>query len=239
MSRLFHVRHGQASFFSDDYDKLSELGERQARVLGEHWLRNGVRIDEVYCGRLKRQSRTAEVVGETFAAAGQRWPKHSVLPGLDEYDADSVMKCLLPELKQREPRYIGLDDAYRAATGGREKYVAFHRLLEAVMAEYVKGGYTANGFETWPQFSGRVREALRTILQGEGSGRNVAVFSSGGPIGISVQTALEAPEIKACELNWRVHNGSVTEFTFSANRISLDSFNNVAHFTDPELLTFR
>ena len=32
MSRLFHVRHGQASFFSDDYDKLSDLGERQARV---------------------------------------------------------------------------------------------------------------------------------------------------------------------------------------------------------------
>ena len=37
MSMLHLVRHGQASFGADDYDKLSELGWQQSRRLGEYW----------------------------------------------------------------------------------------------------------------------------------------------------------------------------------------------------------
>jgi broad specificity phosphatase PhoE len=37
MSTLILVRHGQASAFEDNYDRLSSLGERQARLLGESW----------------------------------------------------------------------------------------------------------------------------------------------------------------------------------------------------------
>ena len=70
------------------------------------------------------------------------------------------------------------------------------------------------------------------------SGKTVAVFTSGGPIGVSVQSALEAPDLKAAELNWRVYNCSVTQFTFSGERISLDAFNGTAHL-QPEMLTFR
>ena len=46
MSRLFLVRHGQASFLSDDYDRLSPLGLEQSRRLGQHWLQAGIEIDE-------------------------------------------------------------------------------------------------------------------------------------------------------------------------------------------------
>ena len=35
MSELVLVRHGQASFFSDDYDQLSPLGELQSQTLGQ------------------------------------------------------------------------------------------------------------------------------------------------------------------------------------------------------------
>lgn len=239
MSRLTIVRHGQASFFADDYDKLSELGERQSEVLAEYWLSQGVSFDEIYTGTLERQIRTAEVVGETYRDSGRPWPEHTILPGLDEYDADSVMKKILPELTAREDRFKRLDDDYINAGEPREKYATFHRLLEAVMVVYVEGRYETNGVETWDQFSGRVRDALRTVLEAEGRGRRVAIFSSGGPIGVSVQTVLEAPEIKACELNWRIHNCSLTEFTFSATRVTLDQFNTVTHLTDPELLTYR
>ena len=37
MSRLFVIRHGQASFLADDYDQLSPLGEEQGRALGAYW----------------------------------------------------------------------------------------------------------------------------------------------------------------------------------------------------------
>lgn len=239
MSRLILVRHGQASFFSDDYDKLSPVGERQSRLLGEYWAEQDTTIDLAYCGTLERQRRTGEVVGETLTARGGDWPEIRVLPGLDEYHADAIMERLLPELKSRDERFRDLDDGLRNAADGKERYRAFHRLLEAVMAEYVSGNYESTGFEPWPAFRDRVREALGTIIQEAGSGATAAVFSSGGPIGIAVQTVLEAPDIKAAELNWRIHNASLTQFTFSGRRISLDSFNSVTHLTDPELLTYR
>ena len=69
-------------------------------------------------------------------------------------------------------------------------------------------------------------------------GADVAVFTSGGPVGVAVQTVLEAPELKAAELNWRVNNASVTRFTFSGPRISLDAFNDIGHL-GRDMRTFR
>lgn len=239
MSKLVLVRHGQASFFSGDYDRLSEMGERQARVLAEYWLRNGAAFDEVYTGTLVRQRRTAEVVAEAFRTAGRDWPEHTVLPGLDEYPADDMMASLLPKLREQEPRFAQLDEEFQRAAGGKEKYRAFHRLLSAVMEKWIEGGHPSNGLIPWAQFRDGVRAAMREILRREGNGRRVAVFSSGGVIGVSVQTVLQSPDRMAAELNWRIHNASLTEFTFSGPRIALDCFNAVPHLTDPELLTYR
>jgi broad specificity phosphatase PhoE len=65
------------------------------------------------------------------------------------------------------------------------------------------------------------------------------LFTSGGPIGVLVQTALNAPDRAFLEVNWRVRNCSVSEFVFSADRLSLDSFNTIPHLTDDRLRTFR
>ena len=58
MGQLYLVRHGQASFGADDYDQLSELGQRQSRRLGEHWAERGVVFDAVITGTLKRHAQT-------------------------------------------------------------------------------------------------------------------------------------------------------------------------------------
>lgn len=239
MSRLVLVRHGQASFFADDYDKLSPMGERQSEALARAWLEKDDTFTAAYCGTLQRQRRTGEVAGETIAAAGKAWPEVRILDGLNEYEADAIMGGLLPELRAKDERMRRLDEEYRAAVESREKYRTFHRLLEAVMAVYVSGKYEATGFEPWTAFRDRVRGALRTIMSDADSGATIAVFSSGGPIGIGVQTVLDAPDIKAAELNWRIHNCSTTQFTFSGNRITLDHFNVTAHLTDPAMLTYR
>jgi broad specificity phosphatase PhoE len=67
----------------------------------------------------------------------------------------------------------------------------------------------------------------------------VAVFTSGGVIGVTVQNVLNAPEPLALEINWRVRNCSMTEFIFSRDRLSLDSFNTIPHLDDPALRTYR
>lgn len=239
MSRLIFVRHGQASFFSDDYDKLSPLGEEQARVLADYWLARGTQIDQAYCGTLKRQRRTAEIVAESYAAAGVPWPELTVLPGLDEYPADEIMGTLVPELIEREDRFRQLQDEADNAVDDKARYRTFHRLLEAVMAEWINGTYESNGIMTWTEFRDGVRDSIRQMTRTEERGVTVAVFSSGGPIGISVQTVLQAPDLKAGELNWRINNCSLTEFTFSGDRIALDTFNAVPHITDPKLFTYR
>jgi broad specificity phosphatase PhoE len=240
MSLLTLIRHGQASFFSDDYDKLSELGEEQSRVLARYWIDQGIGFDEVYCGTLKRQARTEACVGEIYSEQGLEWPEVEVFAGLNEYPADDVMGILLPELCERDESFQRLNDAYEGAADGPEKYKTFHQLLEAVMDKWVHMEYESEDVMTWEEFSGDVRDSLKTIMGREGTGRRVVVFTSGGPVGVSVQTALEAPEIQAAILNWRVRNASITEFTFSGGRIALDFFNATPHFiNEPELLTYR
>lgn len=241
MSRLYLVRHGQARFFTDDYDRLSEKGEAQAEALARHWLQRGMEVHDAFCGTLRRQRRTGEVVRDIYREEARRFPDIRCLPGLDEYPADDIMDTLLPLLRERESNIEDLAAAFESAAEGRERYRSFHRLLEAVMARWIAGDYPPEGTEglmSWACFSQGVRQAFRDIMAGAGSGENVAIFTSGGPVGISVQTALSAPDQTAADLNWRVHNGSVTSFTFSGSRISLDGFNDVAHLT-PDLLTFR
>ncbi len=241
MSRLFVVRHGQARFFTDDYDRLSETGEEQAAALANHWLGQGLEFSHAFSGTLIRQRRTGEVVRDTYLAHGRDFPELHVLPGLDEYPADDIMDTLLPMLRERETKIDSLAREFEEAGEGKERYRAFHRLLEAVMARWIAADYPPEGTDgllSWACFVGGVRNAFGAIMEQAGPGVSVAVFTSGGPVGISVQTALGAPDQSAADLNWRVHNGSVTRFTFGAGRISLDGFNDVGHLA-PALLTYR
>ena len=68
MSRLFLIRHGQASFLEENYDKLSVLGEKQARLLGEYWAQQRVAVDQVYSG-----PRTRQLAIEWNERDGSRW----------------------------------------------------------------------------------------------------------------------------------------------------------------------
>ncbi len=241
MSRLYVVRHGQARFFTDDYDRLSEKGEAQCAALARHWLEQGLEFNAAWCGSLVRQRRSGEVVREVYRQAGRDFPAIRCIPTLDEYPADDIMDTLLPLLRESVASIDDLARSFEAAQDDRERYRGFHRLLEAVMERWIARAYPEEGTEgllPWEEFSGGVRAAFRDVMAGAGSGENVAVFTSGGPVGISVQTVLSAPDRAAAELNWRVHNGSVTRFTFSGSRVSLDCFNATDHL-QPELLTYR
>jgi len=70
MRVLTLVRHSQASFFTDDYDRLSPTGIAQARLLGDYWARQGDAFGEVYVGPRRRQQQTAELVAARYREAG-------------------------------------------------------------------------------------------------------------------------------------------------------------------------
>ena len=239
MSSLTLVRHAQASFFADDYDRLSALGEKQACLLGDYWARRGQTFDEVYTGPRARQRQTADLAGARCAAAGLPWPAPVVLAELDEYDLDGIRHRLLPELVRDNAAFAELVECYRRSVGGPEHARSFQRMFEVLTVHWLTAATSAAGLENWPAFRDRVRRGLRHVTDRPGRGRRVALFTSGGFIGTAVQLALGAPDRTALELSWRLRNGALTEFVFSGDRLTLDAFNAVGHLEDPALWTYR
>jgi broad specificity phosphatase PhoE len=239
MSTLLLVRHGQARLFTDNYDRLSELGLSQAEALGRFWLDRGIRPDSVYSGTMLRQGQTADAVGNVFTGQGEVWPTRQEVVGLNEYPGEEITASLLPVLSNSDAGVQRLAADFESSMSRADKYRNLHRLLEAVIARWVKNDYgDADVPLSWKTFSDGVRKSLRDVMSNAGSGKTIAVFTSGGPVAISVQSTLGAPDIKAAELNWRVHNCSVTRYTFSGERLSLDAFNDIAHLP-PAMHTYR
>ena len=236
MGTLYVVRHGQASLFSDDYDRLSDLGRRQARTLAEHWLQQGLRFDTAWSGDLKRQVDTAAGIAEAYAQAGCSFPTLRRTASFNEYPADDIMASLGSALRRRDERVAELFRAVEASAENRDRYRHFHRLLEAVIAAWVRGEHEPDEVPVaWQDWSAHIRAGLVEVLSEARKGASIVLFTSGGVIGVTVRTVLESPPIKAAELNWRIYNGSVTRYTFSGDRISLDHFNDISHLPDDQL----
>jgi broad specificity phosphatase PhoE len=212
MSTLTVVRHGQARPFQDNPDRLSETGERQARALAEYWARNGIAFDEVWSGSLNRHRQTAELAAGPFQTGLAQ-----IDADWDEYDAAGILRDYPPPSSYPDNR-------------------VFQKMFEGAMRKWME--HPEDHCESWVAFRERVLRGLRRMQAGP-AGRNVVLFTSGGPIGVLVQTALSAPERSFREINWRVRNCSITEFVFSSERLSLDSFNATPHLEDRTLQTFR
>src|SRR3954464_2062896 len=106
MGTLLLVRHGQASAFEDNYDRLSTLGEKQARLLGESWRRRELRIDRVFAGPRVRQQRTAALVAE---AGGS--PAPVGVRELDEMGVEPLFREHLPDLFAKHAHLASRGDA--------------------------------------------------------------------------------------------------------------------------------
>ena len=58
MAHIYLVRHGQASFGSDNYDQLSSLGFEQARLLGQWFAHTRQSFGQVVTGGMARHRQT-------------------------------------------------------------------------------------------------------------------------------------------------------------------------------------
>ena len=87
---IYVVRHGQAAFGTDHYDRLTEIGFTQARLLGAYFGRRGLRFDAVFTGTLRRQVETAQSIAEGHPELGEPFQLQT-FPGLDEYKPEAVL----------------------------------------------------------------------------------------------------------------------------------------------------
>ena len=216
MGTLYLVRHGQASFGSSDYDRLSELGTRQCLELGRWFRGRGVAFEAVLRGTLRRHEQSLQALQDGFGALPAALP----WPGLNEYDPEALVRAVHPALKPAA-------DAH-----GAESYRTHFRLLREGLAAWIEGRSRPQGMPAWPDFVAGVRGALdhvRTQHQGD-----VLVVTSGGPIATAVSQVLGAPAQTMIELNLRIRNSSLTEFAYTPKRHMLVSYNHLPHLDAPE-----
>jgi broad specificity phosphatase PhoE len=239
MALLTLVRHGQASFLQDNYDKLSERGELQARVLGEYWLRTGATFGQVYYGPACRHLRTGEIVADVYRRAGASWPEPVRLPELDEYAGIEVVRTFLPGLMETHEDIRALEAEFRQAGEQDVAFRLFDKLFARITRMWVNEELDSPDVEPWREFCARVDRCIAQIRRAAGKNARIAVFTSGGVIAATVRAALDLTPQRTLEMSWTSRNASFTEFLFSTERFSLASFNNHPHLEDEELLTYR
>ena len=161
------------------------------------------------------------------------------MPEFDEYQGESVLDASLPQLVETNPMIRELHLAFQNSRNVKEQHKTFQRLFEVVIGKWVAGEVQVKDVESWPEFTARVHRGLALIANGSGGGRNVAVFSSGGPIGVTMQRALDLSPENTLKVAWMARNCSYSEFLFSGDRFTLSSFNALPHLNDSSLLTYR
>ena len=239
MSRLFLVRHAQASFLEQTYDKLSALGETQAHLLGEFWARHKLVFDRVCSGPCVRQKDTATIVAAAYRKMNLAFPDLLVMPELDEYQGEAVLESSLSALLESDREISALHDAFQASNDPQSRRGTFQKLFEAMIGKWVDGQIPTSSVEPWRDFTSRVNTGLTKFLGAGASSERVAIFTSGGPIGLAVQRALDLSPQNTLRVSWMAQNCSFSEFLYSSDRFTMSSFNSVPHLDDSSQQTYR
>ena len=239
MALLTLVRHGQASFLADNYDKLSPLGEKQAHKLGEYWVRTDVTFDQIYYGPAERHIRTGEFASAAFRAAGLVWPDPIPLPEVDEYAGIEVMRAFLPGMMEKHEDIREKEAQFRAAGDKVSATRIYDRLFQRITSMWVAGELDSPEVESWRKFCERVDSGIAKVRAAAGRNSRIVIFTSGGVIAATGRAALDLSTQKTLELSWTSRNASFSEFLFSGGRFSFSSFNNIPHLEDPSLITYR
>lgn len=234
MSTLLLVRHGQASFFGGDYDRLSAHGRRQARRVGEYLAGAGSAPDRVFVGPLLRHRQTAEEAASGFAARAPGWPEPAALEELAEHHAPAVMKAVLALPEALAAGGLSVSEVTAPATRAELVRDYFQR-WEAVSRRWIAGEFPDLPIETWQAARARAARALELLTAESGSGETRVAFSSGGLICMIVGELLGLDDQRVFDLSLGFANGAIAEIRYSGPRRSLLGFNLRQHLGGAEM----
>jgi broad specificity phosphatase PhoE len=238
VSTLYLIRHGQAGL-RDDYDRLSPLGQEQARRLAAWFLHEGIAFDRILCGGLRRQKETASIAAEVLAAAGAAPAAIEEDPRWSEFDLDQVYAGIAPRIAAEDEGFRAQYEELLARMRSGEDGV--HRQWTQadtmVVRAWIEGRYPFEG-ESWPAFAGRVRSALADVTSA--LTRRTAVFTSATPVGICVASLFgSSAPMHIMRLAGAAVNTNFTVLDIRDGEASLACFNAFPHLSEPRLRTFR
>jgi broad specificity phosphatase PhoE len=234
VSAIYLVRHGQASFGRSDYDKLSELGEEQARLLGVALRQRVPQVHVALTGAMLRHKQTAQGCLEAMLRGTGRRAHPVEDAGFNEFDHDELIARYKPRYENR----LVLAAELAATLRPRQ---AFQEMFAEAVARWIGGQHDGDYKESWPVFQARCVEALVRVGDALGSGETAMVFTSAGTITAIFQHLLEMPLSHAFKMNWTMVNCGVTKVIRGSRGFHLSSLNDHGHFEGEakRLVTYR
>ena len=241
MTTILLARHGQASFGQENYDQLSELGNVQAQMLGQHYANTQRRIDAIFTGSLVRQidsaqhfwasyqsSMAAEHSNDALASViNLSEPDSYILPQFDEFNHKDVFV-------KSDATFI--DKGAIAAEIAKSEVPATRlaELFDQAMNRWHGGDNDQDYIESWPQFNNRAQQALEQVrvkiadlnLDHDST---VLVFTSGGVIAAITAQLLKQGSLTAYQLNKSLVNTGVTSVTLKEQSARLMALNEYSH----------
>lgn len=239
MAAIYLIRHGQASFGKADYDQLSDLGMKQAQILGKHW-QSLAKPDDFYRGDLLRHGQSLDHFLLGYQQSNAPVITHS---GFNEFDHVDILKHYKPQWAD-----FAKMSTTMAKQQGSNKMIQKEFFL--AMKRWVLSDDYGEYKESWQQFKKRCISALQKIISQTLADKNILttvpkskdmlIFTSGGPISVIIQHILQLSDQQTLLMNQQLRNTSVTKLLFSEGMLSVDYINNYSHLelAGAEWLTF-
>ncbi len=240
MSSIYLIRHGQAGT-RGQYDALSELGHRQAFLLGEYLVAQKVQFKAFIAGCLNRQQQTAAEVHRAYRMAGMVVPDIVPEPAWNEFDMTGVFSEFASQLAEADPQFKqDYQELLRKLEETDEDSPLHHAWTECdtqAMRAWIEGRFACRT-ESWVAFRQRVL-SYRAALGAYQPGESLAIFTSASPIAIWTAAALGVSDGHIMRLAGVIYNSAVTTLRVRDGDTMLFSYNGVAHLNDSQLRTFR
>lgn len=212
MGELYLVRHGQANSGAtseEEYDRLSDLGHRQAALLGD-WMRtHEAPFDLTLSGTMRRHLETANGMGYTPDKQDDR---------LNEMHYFALARDMQVNHGIAPP--VGPDD------------FAVH--MPQTLAAWEQA--TIDGAEPFATFETRILSALSEAAK---PGKRVLCVTSGGVISMVMRGALGLSTDQMAHVLLPIYNSSLHKFRIRPEGTFLMAFNGIPHLDPPHLADHR
>ena len=256
MTAIYLIRHGQASFAEQDYDKLSIKGIEQAKMLGMHWQalarhkENFAESVQYYSGSLLRHEQTAEYFfnGLLMQSSKANHPQKGVIThaGFNELDHVDVLSRYNKNWQSfqamcNEVSHTQSKNTLKQALGENRTSQSFRQEFALAMKRWVSGEFD-DYQESWSQFQQRCITSLQEVvtqshaqvnahqsLRGRSNNKDLVIFTSGGVIGVILGHILARTYQNTLQISQQLINSSVTKIIAKKDGFKLSYLNNYSH----------
>ncbi|MCK8517246.1 histidine phosphatase family protein [Methylonatrum kenyense] len=233
--QLILIRHGQARFGTDDYDRLSDLGREQMQRLADHMRQLPERPGKLLHGSLQRQRESANLLRAAYSG-NDTPPAVHCDARLDEYDIAGVFWGYLDDVLAARPALAPYRDSLN------DNPQVFEAVYRDVMRTWLADPHPdSRGLQSWAAFQARVRDAVAALEAGQRPNGPVILVTSGAVVASLVGQALALDGQAILGLNRELYNSSISRLRLGGDGMTLNMFNAVPHLesADAERLLSR